>query len=97
MRSVTASSNSRCTTKEIHEALGNLHPVERMGEISEIAQTVLYLDSAKYVSGEILHVAEHGSLKPVSLNPRKNEALVFLRGLRFVWCRYQANGSSQRG
>jgi NAD(P)-dependent dehydrogenase (short-subunit alcohol dehydrogenase family) len=42
--------------EETHEALGNLHPVGHMGEISDIAQAVVYLDSANFVTGEILHV-----------------------------------------
>jgi NAD(P)-dependent dehydrogenase (short-subunit alcohol dehydrogenase family) len=42
--------------EETHEALGSLHPVGRMGEISDIAQAVVYLDSANFVTGEILHV-----------------------------------------
>src|SRR5476651_1700117 len=42
--------------EETYEALGSLHPVGRMGEISDIAQAVVYLDSANFVTGEILHV-----------------------------------------
>ncbi|EXF91270.1 3-oxoacyl-ACP reductase [Pseudomonas fluorescens HK44] len=42
--------------EETYEALGNLHPVGHMGEISDIAQAVVYLDSAGFVTGEILHV-----------------------------------------
>ena len=42
--------------EETHETLGSLHPVGRMGEISDIAQAVVYLDSANFVTGEILHV-----------------------------------------
>ncbi|UVM50151.1 MULTISPECIES: SDR family NAD(P)-dependent oxidoreductase [unclassified Pseudomonas] len=43
-------------SEETHEALGNLHPVGHMGEVSDIAQAVVYLDSANFVTGEILHV-----------------------------------------
>jgi NAD(P)-dependent dehydrogenase (short-subunit alcohol dehydrogenase family) len=39
-----------------HEALGALHPVGRMGEVSDIVDAVLYLETAPYVTGEILHV-----------------------------------------
>jgi NAD(P)-dependent dehydrogenase (short-subunit alcohol dehydrogenase family) len=42
--------------EETHAALGALHPVGHMGEMSDIAQAVLYLDSATFVTGEILHV-----------------------------------------
>ncbi|MGO4303281.1 SDR family NAD(P)-dependent oxidoreductase [Cupriavidus sp. RAF12] len=41
---------------ETHEALGALHPVGHMGEMSDIVDAVLYLDSAPFVTGEILHV-----------------------------------------
>jgi NAD(P)-dependent dehydrogenase (short-subunit alcohol dehydrogenase family) len=41
---------------ETHGALATLHPVGRMGEISDIVQAVLYLESAGFVTGEILHV-----------------------------------------
>ena len=41
---------------ETHGALAGLHPVGRMGEISDIVDAVLYLDSAGFVTGEILHV-----------------------------------------
>jgi NAD(P)-dependent dehydrogenase (short-subunit alcohol dehydrogenase family) len=39
-----------------HEWLAALHPVGHMGEISDIVQAILYLDSAGFVTGEILHV-----------------------------------------
>jgi NAD(P)-dependent dehydrogenase (short-subunit alcohol dehydrogenase family) len=41
---------------ETHEALGALHPVGRMGEIADIVESILYLESAAFVTGEILHV-----------------------------------------
>jgi NAD(P)-dependent dehydrogenase (short-subunit alcohol dehydrogenase family) len=41
---------------ETHDALGALHPVGHMGEMSDIVNAVLYLDSAPFVTGEILHV-----------------------------------------
>ena len=41
---------------ETHKALAALHPVGRMGEISDIVEAVLYLESAGFVTGEILHV-----------------------------------------
>lgn len=43
-------------TPESHAALAGLHPVGRMGEISDIVDAILYLDSAGFVTGEILHV-----------------------------------------
>ncbi len=41
---------------ETHAALSTLHPVGRMGEIRDIVEAVLYLESASFVTGEILHV-----------------------------------------
>jgi len=41
---------------EAHQFLASLHPMGRMGEVSEIVDAVLYLDSATFVTGEILHV-----------------------------------------
>jgi NAD(P)-dependent dehydrogenase (short-subunit alcohol dehydrogenase family) len=41
---------------ETHDFLSALHPVGRMGEISDIVEAVLYLESAGFVTGEILHV-----------------------------------------
>ena len=39
-----------------HEFLGALHPMGHVGEISDIVDAVLYLESAPFVTGEILHV-----------------------------------------
>jgi NAD(P)-dependent dehydrogenase (short-subunit alcohol dehydrogenase family) len=41
---------------QTHEFLADLHPVKRMGDIRDIVQAVLYLESAGFVTGEILHV-----------------------------------------
>jgi NAD(P)-dependent dehydrogenase (short-subunit alcohol dehydrogenase family) len=41
---------------ETHAALGALHPMGHMGEMSDIVDAILYLDSASFVTGEILHV-----------------------------------------
>ncbi|CAE6706986.1 SDR family NAD(P)-dependent oxidoreductase [Paraburkholderia domus] len=41
---------------ETHEALGALHPMGHMGEMSDIVNAILYLDAAPFVTGEILHV-----------------------------------------
>ncbi|MBK3578312.1 SDR family oxidoreductase [Streptomyces sp. MBT65] len=42
--------------EETHEGLAGLHPVGRMGEVSDIVDAVLFLESAPFVTGEILHV-----------------------------------------
>ena len=39
-----------------HEYLANLHPVGRMGEARDIVDAVLFLETAAFVTGEILHV-----------------------------------------
>ncbi|QUN32417.1 SDR family oxidoreductase (plasmid) [Cupriavidus sp. KK10] len=41
---------------ETHAALGALHPMGHMGEMSDIVNAIVYLDSAPFVTGEILHV-----------------------------------------
>jgi NAD(P)-dependent dehydrogenase (short-subunit alcohol dehydrogenase family) len=41
---------------ETHQALAALHPMGRMGEVSDVVDAVLYLDGAGFVTGEILHV-----------------------------------------
>ena len=43
-------------TPETHDFLAKLHPMGRMGEVSEIVDAVLYLDDAKFVTGETVHV-----------------------------------------
>ncbi|NWE49462.1 SDR family oxidoreductase [Pseudomonas gingeri] len=42
--------------EETHAALGQLHPMGHMGEVRDIAQAIVYLESAGFVTGEILHV-----------------------------------------
>jgi len=41
---------------EAHAFLAKLHPLGRMGEISDIVEAVLYLESAAFVTGETLHI-----------------------------------------
>jgi NAD(P)-dependent dehydrogenase (short-subunit alcohol dehydrogenase family) len=41
---------------ETHSALDRLHPVGRMGEIDEVVEAIVYLEQARFVTGEILHV-----------------------------------------
>lgn len=41
---------------ETHEFLGALHPMKHMGEIKDIIEAVMYLETAAFVTGEILHV-----------------------------------------
>jgi NAD(P)-dependent dehydrogenase (short-subunit alcohol dehydrogenase family) len=39
-----------------HEFLSKLHPVGRMGETADIVGAILFLESASFITGEILHV-----------------------------------------
>src|SRR5258707_7428487 len=41
---------------DTHQALGGMHPLGRMGEIADIVDAILYLESATFVTGETLHV-----------------------------------------
>ena len=42
--------------QEAYPFLASLHPVGRMGEIQDIVEAVLFLEKARFVTGEILHV-----------------------------------------
>lgn len=48
--------NTPLHPRQTHEFLAGLHPVKRMGEIRDIVDAVLYLETASFVTGEILHV-----------------------------------------
>jgi NAD(P)-dependent dehydrogenase (short-subunit alcohol dehydrogenase family) len=39
-----------------YEGMAALHPVGRLGEISDVVDAILYLERATFVTGEILHV-----------------------------------------
>ena len=41
---------------ETYDDLGTLHPMGRMGEISDVVSAVMYLESAPFVTGEFMHV-----------------------------------------
>jgi NAD(P)-dependent dehydrogenase (short-subunit alcohol dehydrogenase family) len=41
---------------ETHEFLAALHPMKQLGEIKDITDAVLFLESAPFITGEILHV-----------------------------------------
>lgn len=41
---------------ETHAFLKTLHPIQRIGRVSEIVDAVLYLTEATFVTGEVLHV-----------------------------------------
>jgi NAD(P)-dependent dehydrogenase (short-subunit alcohol dehydrogenase family) len=39
-----------------YESIAALHPIGRVGEVSDVVGGVLYLESAPFVTGEILHI-----------------------------------------
>jgi NAD(P)-dependent dehydrogenase (short-subunit alcohol dehydrogenase family) len=39
-----------------YEGLAALHPVDRLGEIDDVVDGILYLERATFVTGEILHI-----------------------------------------
>src|SRR6266404_7384531 len=39
-----------------YDFLAKIHPMGRMGDVKDIVEAVLYLESASFVTGEILHV-----------------------------------------
>jgi NAD(P)-dependent dehydrogenase (short-subunit alcohol dehydrogenase family) len=41
---------------DTHETLAGLHPVGRMGEVGDIVDAITYLETAGFVTGEIVHV-----------------------------------------
>lgn len=41
---------------ETHDGLAHLHPIGRMGDIADVIEAVMYLETASFVTGEILHV-----------------------------------------
>ena len=41
---------------ETHDFLKTLQPIDRMGEVDEVVDAVMYLNDAKFVTGEVLHV-----------------------------------------
>jgi NAD(P)-dependent dehydrogenase (short-subunit alcohol dehydrogenase family) len=41
---------------ESYAALAKLHPLGRVGQVSDVVQGILYLESAPFVTGETLHI-----------------------------------------
>ncbi|WP_112238410.1 SDR family NAD(P)-dependent oxidoreductase [Kribbella monticola] len=48
--------NTPMHPEETHAALAGLHPVGRIGEISDVVNAITYLEDAPFVTGEILHI-----------------------------------------
>jgi NAD(P)-dependent dehydrogenase (short-subunit alcohol dehydrogenase family) len=41
---------------DTHETLAGMHPLGRIGEIDDVVEAIVYLEQARFVTGEILHV-----------------------------------------
>jgi NAD(P)-dependent dehydrogenase (short-subunit alcohol dehydrogenase family) len=41
---------------ETHAALAGMHPIGRMGDVSDVVEAIVYLENAPFVTGEVLHV-----------------------------------------
>jgi NAD(P)-dependent dehydrogenase (short-subunit alcohol dehydrogenase family) len=41
---------------DTHAALAGMHPLGRIGEIDDVVEAIVYLEQARFVTGEILHV-----------------------------------------
>jgi len=39
-----------------YDSMAALHPLGRMGEISDVVDGILYLERATFVTGEVLHI-----------------------------------------
>jgi NAD(P)-dependent dehydrogenase (short-subunit alcohol dehydrogenase family) len=39
-----------------YEGMGALHPLGRVGEVSDVVDGILYLEQATFVTGETLHI-----------------------------------------
>ncbi len=39
-----------------YEGMAGLHPVGRVGEVSDVADAILYLERATFVTGEVVHI-----------------------------------------
>ncbi len=48
--------NTPMHTPEMHESLKKLHPIQRLGEVSEIVEALLYLTTATFVTGQTIYV-----------------------------------------
>jgi NAD(P)-dependent dehydrogenase (short-subunit alcohol dehydrogenase family) len=41
---------------EKHDFLGTMHPIARMGEVSEVVDAIIYLEDAAFVTGQTINV-----------------------------------------
>ena len=55
-----------------YEGMADLHPLGRIGEVSDIVDAIFYLEGATFVTGEILHVDGGQAAGHVERPPRHN-------------------------
>jgi NAD(P)-dependent dehydrogenase (short-subunit alcohol dehydrogenase family) len=48
--------NTPMHPQEHHEMLGSFHPLRRIGKASEVASAIVFLETAAFITGEVLHV-----------------------------------------
>jgi NAD(P)-dependent dehydrogenase (short-subunit alcohol dehydrogenase family) len=48
--------NTPMNPAEAHEFLRQLSPLKRLAEVGEVAELLLYLESAQFVNGEVVHL-----------------------------------------
>ncbi|HXM28196.1 MAG TPA: SDR family oxidoreductase, partial [Chthoniobacterales bacterium] len=48
--------NTPMNPVEAHEFLRQLSPLKRLAEVGEVASLLLYLESAQFVNGEVVHL-----------------------------------------
>ena len=39
-----------------YDAMAEMHPIGRIGEVDDVVDAVLFLENAGFVTGEVLHV-----------------------------------------
>jgi Enoyl-(Acyl carrier protein) reductase len=54
-----------------YDALAAGHPVGRMGQVSDIVDGILFLESSPFITGEILHIDDIGAdyVRAAALSP----------------------------
>ena len=56
MRCPRVSSPHSCTPDESYEEAAGLHPLGRVGTVGDVIGGILFLESAPFITGEILHI-----------------------------------------
>ena len=56
MRLLQASLTPQMHSTTAHDLLRQLSPLMRLGETSEVVELVLYLESAHFINGEVVHL-----------------------------------------